>query len=178
MADPPRHRRPGHYNEVMFLVDLVCGDGHLFEGWYDNRLAFDEARHDGLSCPVCQGTDVEVRPSFRAVIGSRSSSSMGPADEARAGGAGSPLPDLAAMPALPAVPMPIEVQKALSQLLKHVRANTEDAGERFAERAIAMHRGDEAPAAIHGTSTPEERARLADEGVPFMAVPIPDIDQN
>jgi hypothetical protein len=150
----------------MFLVDLVCGDGHLFEGWYDNRLAFDEARHDGsLSCPVCQATDVEVRPSFRAVIGSRSSSAMVPAtDEA---------------PGLPEVPaMPMEVQKALSQLLKHVRAHTEDAGERFAERAIAMHRGDEAPAAIHGTSTPEERARLADEGVPFMAVPIPDIDQN
>lgn len=157
----------------MFLVDLVCGDGHLFEGWYDNRLAFDEARHDGLSCPVCQGTDVEVRPSFRAVItGSRSSSAVSRVvtDEAPAAG------ETPALPAMPA--MPIEVQKALSQLLKHVRANTEDAGERFAERAIAMHRGDEAPAAIHGTSTPEERARLADEGVPFMAVPIPDIDQN
>jgi hypothetical protein len=59
-----------------------------------------------------------------------------------------------------------------------VKAHTEDAGDRFAQRALAMHKGDEAPAAIHGTTTVDERAQLLDEGVPFAAIPVPDIDQN
>ena len=74
--------------------------------------------------------------------------------------------------------MPLELQRALSRLLKVVKAHTEDAGERFASRALAMHKGDEAPAAIHGTSTHEERKLLRDEGVDFLAVPVPEIDQN
>ncbi len=162
------------YKNTMFLVDLVCGDGHLFEGWYDNRQAFEDVRLDGdLCCPVCQSTDIDLRPSFRAIISRSSSSSSSSSSSAAPAPASPSAADTSDPPA-----MPLEVQRALSQLLKQVRATTEDAGERFAERAIAMHRGDEEPAAIHGTSTPEERARLLDEGVPFVALPVPDIDQN
>jgi hypothetical protein len=148
----------------MFVVDLVCAAGHLFEGWYDNREAFVEAREAGLSCPVCQGTDVDLRPNFRGVI-TRSSS---PTTIASSTTAGSTMPPR----------LPLEVQKALSALIKHIRAHTEDVGDAFAARALAMHRGDEAPAPIHGTSTPEERERLLEEGVPFIALPVPEIDEN
>ncbi len=74
--------------------------------------------------------------------------------------------------------MPLAMQRALSQLIKIVKANAEDAGEHFASRALAMHKGDEAPAPIHGTSTPAERQTLREEGVDFTALPIPEIDQN
>lgn len=74
--------------------------------------------------------------------------------------------------------MPLEVQQALSQLIKFVKAHTEDAGDAFATRALAMHKGHEPPAPIHGTTTPEEREHLLDEGVPFAAIPVPDIEQN
>jgi hypothetical protein len=149
----------------MFVVDLVCADGHLFEGWYDSRAAFDEASGVGdVSCPICQGTDVDVRPSFRAVIGTR----------------GEPAPRLSEREPSPspAPALPLDVQRALSSFLKAVRAHAEDAGDQFAQRALAMHRGEEAPAPIHGTSTAKERDALREEGVPFLAVPIPDVDQN
>jgi hypothetical protein len=147
----------------MFVVDLICSDGHLFEGWYDNRDAFDDAAaHNELSCPQCSSTHIERRPAFRGVL--RSSSTMSPVE----------APEASAPPAT----MPLEVQRALSQLIKLVKAHTEDAGDRFAQRALAMHKGDEAPAAIHGTTTVDERAQLLDEGVPFAAIPVPDIDQN
>jgi hypothetical protein len=74
--------------------------------------------------------------------------------------------------------LPLELQRALSQLIKHVRAHTEDAGDAFAARALAMHKGEEEAAPIHGTSTPDERALLREEGVPFVALPIPEIDEN
>jgi hypothetical protein len=145
----------------MFVVDLVCAEGHLFEGWYDNRDAFAEAREAGLSCPVCQSGDVDLRPNFRGVI-------------TRA----TPPPTATATPTTTAPPLPLEVQKALSQLIRHIRAHTEDAGDAFAARALAMHKGDEEPTPIHGTSTPEERERLLEEGVPFVALPVPEIDEN
>jgi hypothetical protein len=163
---PPGHGRTGGYDVVMFVVDLVCADGHLFEGWYDNRDAFAEAREAGLTCPVCQGTDVDLRPNFRGVL--TRSSSTSPTTTASSTTATTTVPP----------PLPLEVQKALSALIKHIRAHTEDAGDAFAARALAMHKGDEAPAPIHGTSTPEEREQLRDEGVPFVALPVPEIDEN
>jgi len=157
----------------VFIVDLVCADGHLFEGWYDSRAAFDDVRADrGVTCPVCQGHDVEVRPSFRAVIGTRGEPLRAPAESA------TEMESLPEGPASPRSAMPLEVQRALSSFLKAVRAHSEDAGEQFAARALAMHKGDEEPAPIHGTSTPEEREQLRDKGVPFLALPIPEIDQN
>ena len=147
----------------MFVVDLVCADGHLFEGWYDNRDAFDEARQGGLVCPVCHSGDVDLRPTFRGVL--KRSPHTSPS-------VSSPSP-----PPSPPI-LPLEFQRALSQLIKHVRAHTEDAGDAFAARALAMHKGEEEPAPIHGTSTPDERALLREEGVPFVALPIPEIDEN
>jgi hypothetical protein len=81
-------------------------------------------------------------------------------------------------PALPSPPLPMPVQKALSELLRVVRAHAEDVGDSFAATARAIHRGDEDARPIHGTATPDEHAELAEEGVPFVCIPIPDIDQN
>ena len=158
----------------MFVVDLVCHDGHLFEGWYDSRDAFDDARAAAsLSCPVCGVHDVEQRPSFRGIV-SRSSPQKTPPKKAA-------TPTTTTTPEMtttPPPPMPIELQRALSQIIKMVKANTEDAGAAFAARALAMHKGDEEPAAIHGTSTAEERALLVEEGVEFVGIPVPEIDEN
>lgn len=146
----------------MFVVDLVCAGGHLFEGWYDSKDAFDEARASSLvTCPVCGDVHVEQRPSFRSIV--------------KRGAPETPAPRT---PTQPPPTLPIELQKALSQIIKIVKANTEDAGPDFAARALAMHKGDEEPAAIHGTSTPEERAVLEEEGVPFVGIPVPEIDEN
>lgn len=164
----------------MFIVDLVCGAAHLFEGWYDSKEAFDDARRAAaLTCPVCGDVDVEQRPSFRGIV-SRSSSSRpkraAPPPQHNPATARALPPTATA--AAPAPPLPLEVQRALSRLIKIVKSQTQDAGDAFAVRALAMHKGDEEPAAIHGTSTLEERQTLMNEGVPFGVIPVPDIDQN
>jgi hypothetical protein len=156
----------------MFVVDLVCEAGHLFEGWYDHSQAFADARDAGeLSCPACGSADVAQRPSFKGIVtrGATNAARLAPAPEAAPTAAPSPLPS---------PPLPLEVQRALSKLLQAVRAHTEDVGESFAATARAIHRGEEEARPIHGTSTPEESAALVEEGVPFVCIPIPDIDQN
>jgi len=161
--------RSGRCPDV-FIIDLVCHDGHLFEGWYDSRDAFDDARAgSALSCPSCGDTRIDLRPSFRGIV-SRSRAPREPAE--------TPAETATTQTTMTAPTMPLEVQRALSRLLKYVRANTEDAGAAFAARAIAMHSGEEEAKPIHGTSTPEENERLLEEGVPFVRIPIPDIDQN
>lgn len=156
----------------MYVVDLVCHDGHLFEGWYDSKSAFDEARaSSSLSCPVCGDVHVEQRPSFKGIVSREASK---PTKKAPPTTTTKPTMEMTTPPPT----LPLELQRALSQIIKIVKANSEDAGEQFAARALAMHKGDEEAAPIHGTSTPEERKTLEEEGVPFVGIPVPEIDEN
>ena len=158
----------------MFVVDLVCEAGHLFEGWYDHSHDFAAARDAGeLSCPTCGSSSVQQRPSFKGIVMRERAPSTPrpppPAPSTSPGSSSSPPPP-------PALPLP--VQRALSELLRVVRAHAEDVGDSFADTARAIHRGEQEARPIHGQATAEEHAALADEGVPFVVLPIPDIDQN
>ena len=161
----------------MFVVDLVCAAGHLFEGWYDHHQAFAEARDGGeLACPACGSGEVTQRLGFRGIVmrGSSSSSSSAPA----AASSSSSMTPAGPSSTSPPPPLPLEVQRALSKLWRVVRAHAEDVGDAFAPTALAMHRGDEEARPIHGTSTPDEARALLEEGVAYVAVPVPDIDHN
>ena len=57
--------------------------------------------------------------------------------------------------------------------VRHVLANTEDVGNRFAHHARAMHYGDTEPRSIRGQATAREAADLAEEGIDVMALPMP-----
>ena len=71
-----------------------------------------------------------------------------------------------------AVPTP-EQQAAFFKALRHVVANTEDVGDRFANQARAMHYGDVEPRSIRGQATPREASELIEEGIDVMALPMP-----
>lgn len=156
----------------MFVVDLVCEAGHLFEGWYDHSVDFAAARDGGeLSCPTCGTHAVQQRPSFKGIV-TRERAPSAPRPTATA------PTTTTEPPSEPAPALPLPVQQALSALLRVVRAHAEDVGDSFAETARAIHRGQQEARPIHGQATPDEHAALADEGVPFVVIPIPAIDQN
>jgi hypothetical protein len=175
----------------MFIVDLACKDGHRFEGWYDNHRAFEEARAEGLSCPLCGSGDVQQQLAFGAIGRARPRAvppapapapARSPSPEALPASPPSAGPPAAGPPARAAMTppgkLPLEVQKALSRFLAVVRAHSEDVGPDFARHALAIHKGEEEPRPLLGTSTPDEEEALREEGVPFLKVPVPDIDQN
>ena len=66
-----------------------------------------------------------------------------------------------------------EQQAAFLTAVRHVLANTEDVGDRFANQARAMHYGDAEPRSIRGQATPREAMELVDEGIDVMALPMP-----
>ena len=137
----------------MIIFDLLCAHGHAFEGWFASGAEFDRQKEARLvTCPVCDGSDVERRPSAKARVAKVSDAAPTPVPTARGDA-------IAGIPA-----------EVLAKLREVVR-NTEDVGERFPEEARRIHY-DEAPArSIRGQASREEAEALAEEGIEFSPLP-------
>jgi hypothetical protein len=138
----------------MFIVDLKCDSGHRFEGWYETSAEFETIRDDGeLTCPLCGSASIERLLSTGAIKTTKTEARHKPS-------------------------MPLEMQKQLAKVVQHVRQTHEDVGDQFADKAIAMSRGEEEARPIRGQSDAEGEKRMTEEGVGFLKLPIPDIEQN
>jgi hypothetical protein len=137
----------------LIIYDLRCKDGHKFEGWFQDREAFEEQKARALvACPVCGKTDASVIPSSMSVMG-RDSHSSGKKTEVEV----TPL-------------------KILREFQEYVHKNFDDVGDKFAEVALRIHRGEEDKRNIQGTTTQNEEETLREEGVRFIKLPLPKFD--
>ncbi|OZI59623.1 DUF1178 family protein [Bordetella genomosp. 11] len=144
----------------MKVFDLQCDDqGHLFEGWFASHENYDEQQARGLvSCPMCGTNKVSKRLSAPRL---NVSHLKAPQTAPQAPGAESGNP-------------PMDMARLQATLLKQVRdmvRKAENVGPRFAEEARRIHDGEADERPIRGTSTPEERQALAEDGIDFMALP-------
>lgn len=143
----------------MVVYDLVCKTNHRFEGWFPSFEDYQkQAEKHQISCPTCGTTNVEKVPHACAV-------------------------HLKKEPALtkenvrpPAPPTAAEFKEALLRVHHYIKENFEDVGGRFAEEARQIFHGKAEERPIHGTSTPEERTELDEEGVPYVILPKPELD--
>lgn len=152
----------------MKVLDLCCGAGHAFEGWFaseDDYLA--QCENGLLDCPMCGNADVSRLPSAPRL---NLSGARAPAAEATAAlpaaSGGRPAPG-ASETAVHGRAAALFVE-AVAELLR----NTEDVGNRFAEEARRIHYGESEAKAIRGQTTPAEREALADEGIEVFTLPI------
>jgi hypothetical protein len=65
------------------------------------------------------------------------------------------------------------MQAAWLKMVRHVMANTDDVGERFAEEARRMHYGEAEERGIRGQASREETESLIEEGIGVLPLPIP-----
>jgi hypothetical protein len=146
----------------MVIYNLLCKKKHTFEGWFPSFEDYQkQADKKLISCPSCGTTKVEKVPHACAVHVKKER----PAPPAK-------TPEQAP----PAPPTAAEFKEMLIQVHHYVKQNFEDVGSRFAEEAKQIHKGDAAERPIHGTATVEETKELAEEGVPFVALPKPELD--
>ena len=136
----------------MIVFDLLCANGHAFEGWFASGAEFDRQREAHLvTCPVCDGAHVERRPSAKVRVAKapvETPKAVSASGEAIAG-----------------------LSPQLLAKLREVVRNTEDVGERFPEEARKIHY-DEAPArSIRGKASREEAEALTEEGIDFSQLP-------
>ena len=146
----------------MKVLDLRCGVGHLFEGWFASEDDYGSQRDRGLlDCPVCGNAEVMRLPSAprlnlsgaRPPEGAPAPASPAPAQATALAGAGTAAQRFV---------------EAVAELLN----NTQDVGSRFAEEARRIHYGESEAKAIRGQTTPEEREALADEGIEVFTLPV------
>ena len=148
----------------MVVYDLICKKNHRFEGWFPSFEGFQEqAAKKLISCPTCGSTKVEKMVHACAVLSNR-----GDKEKKEAPAQTEKAPSVQLTPA--------EAKELFIRLNHYVRENFEDVGPRFAEVARTIFHGESEKKAIHGTSTPEERAELDEEGVPYVILPKPELD--
>lgn len=146
----------------MIVFDLKCAAGHVFEAWFGSSAAYEAQRAGGLvECPTCGDADVAkavMAPNVAAKGNQRSVTNL-PA------------------PSAPADPPPPEVVKAAMAALAAMQAKmlekSQWVGTAFADKARAMHLGEEEATQIHGQATPEQAQELIEEGVPVAPLLVP-----
>ena len=169
----------------MKVLDLQCTQRHFFEGWFASENDFQTQLLRGLvECPLCADKGIQKMPSApRLNLGALRL--PGAADGTANPGA---LPGSAEQPGqghLVSSPEPDGYpqghpwhagkaeQAAFLAALRHVVANTEDVGDRFALEARRMHYGEQEPRSIRGQTTAREAVALLDEGIDVMPFALP-----
>jgi hypothetical protein len=142
----------------MKVLDLECGDGHVFEGWFASEEDFRNQRERSLiECPVCGTASVSKKLSApRLNLAGFTSEDAAPAQATVAlAGAEQTL------------------QAAWMTMARRVLASTDDVGERFAEEARKIHYGESKERGIRGQATRAETESLIEEGLAVMQFPVP-----
>ena len=146
----------------MIVFDLLCGEGHRFEGWFGSAGDFAAQKERLLlSCPSCGSAKVERVPSAARVNL----------------GAPEPKPRPAQPPAKTAEmegkdPFAI-AQMLYSRMLDELLTKTEDVGKQFPAEARKIYYEEIPARAIRGEATAEEHDQLLEEGIPVARLPIP-----
>ncbi len=159
----------------MKVLDLQCPASHVFEGWFGSEDDFQGQLARGLvECPVCGDKQVSKKlTAARLNLGAGRAQEAGAAlSGATSGAASGPAAPPAAAPA-PAEGMPVALQAAWMKAVRHVMANTEDVGERFAQEARRIHYGESEERGIRGQASPEETRELLEEGIGVLPLPLP-----
>jgi len=142
----------------VIVLNILCDNGHHFEGWFASSDAFREQRKRALvTCPHCHTAEVSQLPSAPRVL--RGGQELTPHTL---------TPGIAAVDASAGA-----VAQAVYQKLATMARQAENVGERFPEEARRIHY-DEAPArTIRGIASQDETRDLLAEGIMVLPAPVP-----
>ena|SRR5438067_9379944 len=140
----------------MIHYELICKDGHEFDGWFSNSANYDAQRREGLlSCPVCGSDKVEkqlMTPGLPAKANRNREAKQpvftGPTD----------LRQQALI-------------KMMRELRKSVEQNAEYVGDKFAEEARKIHYDEADKRGIYGEATVDDAKALIEEGIEVHPLP-------
>jgi hypothetical protein len=134
----------------MISIDFECGQGHRFEGFFNDYDAYkSQLERKLVSCPLCESTEVTRKYSGCSI--QTKSSDIAKIEKQH--------------------PNIFNTIKAFNQFVKD---NFENVGRDFAQVARAIHYGIEEKRYIYGESSLQETKELLEDGINI--VPLIDID--
>jgi len=140
----------------VIAYNLICGDGHEFEGWFKDSGAYDaQAKKGVLTCPFCGDADVKkaiMAPAVKTSITKAKGRQEVVTPDAN-------KPDAQ------------KLRQFMAGYRKFIEENAEYVGPKFPEEARKIHYGETEERHIYGESTLGEAKELIEEGIQIAPVP-------
>ena len=140
----------------MIKYDLICDEGHKFEGWFADSAAYDvQLRRGLLSCSVCSSGKIE-KQIMAPGIPMKSNRKAETSQKMMAG---------------PVDPKTQALLGLMREVRKSVEANAEYVGEKFADEARKIHYDEARKRGIYGETSTDEAKSLIEEGIDVHPLP-------
>ena len=134
----------------MIKYILKCNKNHEFESWFSNSEEFDKLnKRQLLECIYCSSK--KISKSIMSPMISNLSNKKEKIKEIDKG--------------------VIEEKNKLFQLRKYIETNFDYVGKDFSKKVREVYYDKKNKKAIYGTTTPEERKELAEEGIDLLSIP-------
>ncbi len=147
----------------MIRYDLVCRQGHIFDGWFSSSAAFDEQGKTGeVRCPQCGTPHVEkqlMMPGIPVKSNRRASTPQ-------------------TFTSTPRDPRAEALQNAIRELRRYVKEKADYVADGFPEEARRMHYREIKQRGIYGEATLDEARELIEEGIEVRPLPSVPEDHN
>lgn len=140
----------------MIRYDLICDQGHAFDGWFRDSAAYDAQSAGGLvACTVCGSAKVDKQLMAPGIPLKSNSKDDAPQKVAT----GIADQRMQAM---------IEVMR---EMRRQIEENAEYVGNKFADEARKIHYEEAEKRGIYGEATSDEAKALIDEGIEVHQLP-------
>ena len=134
----------------MIKYNLRCKNGHEFESWFSNSKEFDKLNNKKLlECIFCSSKKISKSIMAPMISNSKEKNQQ-----------------------YEILDKEFKNKKTkLMQLQKYIEKNCDYVGKDFSKKVREVFYDKKNNKAIYGTTTPEEREELAEEGIDLLSIP-------
>ena len=134
----------------MIKYNLKCHNDHEFESWFSNSEEFDKLnKKKMLECIFCLSKNIKKSIMSPMISGSKNKNQQ-----------------------YEILDKDFKDKKdKLMQLRKYIEKNFDYVGKDFSKKVREVYYDKKSNKSIYGTTTPEEREELAEEGIDLLSIP-------
>ena len=134
----------------MIKYNLKCHNNHEFESWFSNSDEFDKLNNKNLlECIYCSSKNIKKSIMAPMVSSSRNENEN-----------------------FEIINKDFKKEKnKLLKLRKYIEKNFDYVGKDFSKKVREVYYDKKSKQAIYGTTTPEEREELSEEGIDLLSIP-------
>ena len=134
----------------MIKYNLKCDNDHEFESWFSDSIEFNKLNKKKLlECIYCSSNKIQKSIMSPMVSGIKlNEDKMSLLDQKL-----------------------LNEKNQLIKLREHIEKNFEFVGDKFSEKVRDVYYDKETKKSIYGTTTPEEKKELEEEGIDLLSIP-------
>ena len=134
----------------MIKYNLKCHNDHEFESWFSNSTEFEKLNKKGfLECIFCSSKKIDKSIMAPSILNSKEKDNQ-----------------------INIIDKDLKDEKnKLLKLRKYIEKNFDYVGKDFGKKVREFYYDKKSKKAIYGTTTPEEREELAEEGIDLLSIP-------